>query len=113
MSPIVYQQVNQKLYSDIISCHLSTKLDYNRTAVPALTSDEENILRYAAGYVPFKLLNQYEKSLVESTDGITECHTAMAVNAEESSVLEYTRKWICLVNCGGLFEIKLYCFRVF
>ena len=36
-SPIVYQQVNQKLYSDIINCHLSMKLDNNSTAVPALT----------------------------------------------------------------------------
>ena len=49
LSRIVYQQVNQKLYSDIINCHLSTKLDNNSNAVPALTNDEENILRYAAG----------------------------------------------------------------
>ena len=82
LSPIAYQQVNQKLYSDIINCHLSMKLDNNSTADPALTSDEENILRYAAGCVPFKLLNQYEKSLVELTDGITECLTAMTVNGE-------------------------------
>ncbi len=107
LSPVVYQQVNQKLYSDLINCHLSTKIDNNTVAVPALTSDEANILRYAAGYVPFKLLNQYEKSLAsESTVGIIECLAAMAVNGEESTVLEYTRKWIDLVNRGGLFEIN-------
>ena len=43
---------------------------------------------------------------MESTDGITECLTAMAVNGEESSVLKYTKKWICLVNRGGLLEIN-------
>ena len=42
---------------------------------------------------------------MESTDGIIECLTAMAVNGEERYVLEYTRKWICLVNHGGFFEI--------
>ena len=30
----------------------------------------------------------------------------MAVNGEESSLLEYTRNWIFLINKGGLFEIN-------
>lgn len=60
-----------------------------------------------AGYVPFKLLTRYEKDLSsKSTVGIIECLSAMAVNGEESSLLEYTRKWIHLVNRGGLFEVN-------
>lgn len=111
LSPVVYQQVNQKLYSDLINCHLSAKLDDSADGsaveIPALTSDEENILRYVAGYVPFKLLKRYEKDLsLESTVGIIECLSAMAVNGEESSLLEYTRKWTHLVNRGGLFEVN-------
>ena len=107
LSPIVYQQVNQKLYSDLINCHLSTKLDASTVDVPALTRDEENILRYACGYIPFKLLNQYEKNLSsELTDGIIECLSSMAINGEESTLFEYTTKWIELVNRGGLFEIN-------
>ena len=114
LSPIVYQQVNQKLFSDLINCHLSAKIDNSSVVVPALTSDEENIIRYAAGYVPFKLLNQYEKNLAsESTDGIIECLTAMAVNGEESNILEYTRKWIHVVNRGGLFEVNDTTFEFF
>lgn len=107
LSPIVYQQVNQKLYSDLVNCHLSTKIDDSTVKAPALTRDEENILRYAAGYIPFKLLNQYEKNLSsQTTDGIIECLSTMAVNGEESTLLEYTTKWIELVNRGGLFEIN-------
>lgn len=106
----MYQQVNQKLYSDLINCHLSAKLDSDdggAVEIPALTSDEESILRYVAGYVPFKLLTRYEKDLSsKSTVGIIECLSAMAVNGEESSLLEYTRKWIHLVNRGGLFEVN-------
>lgn len=106
LSPIVYQQVNQRVYSDLIDSHLSTQIN-NTVETPVLTSDEENILRYVAGYVPFKLLNQYEKNLSsESADGIIECLSAMAVNGEESDLLQYTTKWIDLVNRGGLFEIN-------
>jgi len=113
LSLLICQQVNQKLFSDIINCHLSMKLDKNSTTFPALTSDEENILMDAAGYIPLKLLYQYGRSLVESIDGIIEVLTAMTVNGEESSVLEYTTKWICLVNSGGLFEINDTVFEFF
>ena len=107
LSPIVFQQVNQKLYSDLINCHLSSNVENDTLAVPVLTSEEENILRYAAGYVPLKLLQQYEKSLdlEETTSGKTECLSAMAVNGEESTLLDHTRKWIDLVNRGGLFDV--------
>ena len=46
-------------------------MENDTLAVPVLTSEEENILRYAAGYVPLKLLQQYEKSLdlEETTSG--------------------------------------------
>ena len=30
--------------------------------VPELNEDEENIIRYAAGYIPFKLLKKDEKN---------------------------------------------------
>ncbi len=105
VSPIVYQHVNQKLYSDIINCHLGAKFDDNAVDIPTLTSDEENILRYVAGYIPFKLLNRYEND-ISSSDGIIECLSAMAVTGEDGSLLEYTTKWIGLVNRGGLFEVN-------
>ena len=35
-----------------------------------------------------------------------ECLSAMAVNGDESNFLEYTTKWIGIVNRGGLFEIN-------
>ncbi len=101
----MYQHVNQKLYSDIINCHLGAKFDDNAVDIPTLTSDEENILRYVAGYIPFKLLNRYEND-ISLSDGIIECLSAMAVNGEDGSLLEYTTKWIGLVNRGGLFEVN-------
>ena len=77
LSPLVYQSVTQKLYSDIISCHLGATLDDIRDPdndeACSLSVDEENILRYVAGYVPFKLLKQYEKSKVPEAVNVIEC----------------------------------------
>ena len=86
LSPLVYQHVNQRLYSDLIKCHLSIDLGDRTTEMSTITADEENILRYAAGYVPFKLLKKYEKS---PSGCIIECLSTMAVDGEESSLLDY------------------------
>ena len=110
LSPLVYQSINQKLYSNIIDYHLGTELDAkcenSASGVVALTVDEENIIRYAAGYVPFKLLLQYEKSKAEESVNVIDCLSGMGVNGEESDAMEYTSKWIELVNRGGAFEIN-------
>jgi hypothetical protein len=107
LTPLVYQSISQKIYSDIINCHLESKLESGASrSCEALTVDEENIVRYIAGYVPFKLLRKYEKSKAAESVNIIECLSAMAVNGEESDAMEYTSKWIDLVNRGGLFEIN-------
>ena len=55
--------------------------------------------------MPLKLLRDKEDISTQSP-GAVECLTAMAVNGEESSLLEYTRNWVFLINKGGLFEIN-------
>lgn len=106
LSPFVYQQVNQHLFSDLVSCHINDKIDHNPVEIPPLTTDEETIVRYAAGYVPFKLLKKYEMKRSEEAVSVVECLSAMAINGEESNLLDYTRKWIALINRGGLYEIN-------
>ena len=106
LCPLVYQHVTEHLYADLIKIHFIDKLDTCCIEIPPLTTDEENILRYAAGYVPFKLLKQHEKSSSVEAVHFVECLTGMAVNGEESDLMEYTRNWTCQVNLGGLFEIN-------
>ena len=50
--------------------------------VPELNEDEENIIRYAAGYIPFKLLKKDEKN------DMIECLSNMSVQGDESSIQE-------------------------
>ena len=108
LSPLVCQYVNQRLYASIIKSHLgdSSQSTPSNNDVPKLTTDEESIIRYAAGYVPFKLLKKYEKGSSDMAVSAVECLSAMAINGEESSLLEYTTQWTALVNRGGLFEIN-------
>ena len=78
-----------------------------------LKGDQENALRYAAGFVPFKLLKKHKKQDTEAAASIVDCLSGMAVQGDESSFLEYTMQWIKAVNRGGLFEVSDSCFQFF
>ena len=60
-----------------------------------------------------KLLKRYEKSSAVDAVCFTECLSSLAVDGDESSLLEYTMKWTRLVNRGGLFEINNTAFMLF
>ena len=104
LDPLVQQNVNQKLYEDIIKSkccsHPSTMSTHT------LTPDEENIIRYASGYVPMVLMKKHERNVSEKSASFVECLSCMAVNGEESTILEYTSQWVSKVNRGGLFEVN-------
>lgn len=108
LSPLVCQYVNKRLYASMIKSHLcqSSQSTPSTTDVSKLTTDEESIIRYAAGNIPFKLLKRYEKGSSDMGVSAVECLSAMAINGEESSSLDYTITWTALVNRGGLFEIN-------
>ena len=75
----------KKLYADLIKSHVSATIDsHSSVDVSALTVDEENMIRYAAGFIPFKLLKQYEKSSTVDAVSSTECLSSLAVDGDES-----------------------------
>ena len=101
LSPLVCQHVNYKLYAELVRLNLGQgTLCYKNVDIPELNEDEENILRYAtAGFVPFKLLMKFEKSLnTEFAASVSECLLSMSVNGDESNLVEYSRKWTLQVN---------------
>lgn len=76
-----------------------------------MTVVEENILRYAAGFVPFSLKKQCSKRKTR-TDEFRQkikCLSALGVDDElekSQTFLEYTRSWIEKQNRGGLFQLN-------
>lgn len=76
-----------------------------------ISSIEENILRYAAGFVPFSLKRQCMKRQSSDTqyDEKMKCLNAISVSNEISNpqtFLEYTKCWVEKQNRGGLFLLN-------
>ena len=118
---LIQQYVNQKVFEDIITarfgCVSSIK---SRTAT--LTSDEENIIRYAAGYVPFSLLKKHKKSSSALSSAYIDCLIGLSVCSADDddsdgtgvvSLMNYTLEWMKRVNRGGLFEVSDKAFLLF
>ena len=108
LSPLIYQMATQKLFADMIAGHFSKSVVDSTVNIPALTNVEDNVVRYIAGYVPFKMLSKYEKRSSKDSYNteVVECLHSMAVNGEESSLIDYTREWCLKVDRGGLFEVN-------
>jgi len=75
-----------------------------------LTSVEEKILRYVAGYIPYSIHNHFRrvKSTPESILAlkIVDMWNRAGVERESLSLLEYTtNEWVEKVNRGGLFLV--------
>ena len=74
-----------------------------------ITNVEENILRYAAGFVSFALKKKCQKRQCPESDVQIKCLNAVGVMDEvedPQSFLEYTKCWIGKQNRGGLFQLK-------
>ena len=108
LDPLIEQQVNQQLFEGMLRTHLQTtpQAEASNASTLQLSEAEENIIRYAAGYVSMSLLKKYEKGSSDKAVEYTECLSKMAVNGDESSFLAYTLEWSRAVNRGGLFEIS-------
>ena len=71
-----------------------------------MTTDEENILRYACSYVGMKLKQKFLRMLGEKAEKFVKCLNKMQIDGPASSFLEYTVEWATRVNRGGLFELS-------
>ena len=85
----------------------------SQVVATSLTKDEENILRYACGYVGMKLYQRFLKTLGEKAAQFVECLSNMHSDGPTSSLLDYTKEWVEKVNRGGLFDISDEDYRLF
>jgi len=105
--------LEQSLYQELFEMCLK---EYFATANPTggaesvsdvtFSSDELNVLRYVGGYVARQLLKRYEKKPGEIYSQYVACLGEMAVEGEGDDILSYTRRWMELVNRGGLFPLN-------
>ena len=104
---VMYQSVSDKLFQYCIQqyCPLPTTLPFQSdSGSQQLTYEEENALRYAAGYVLKSVRKKasMQKALQQAIDTI----------AQNGSIDDtMSTEWLCLVDRGGLVNISddLYC----
>ena len=104
---LLSQHINQRLFEEILRAHTSLIDDVEASQRP-LTVGEANAPRYAAGYVPFAL-----KKKLSHRPEFVQCLDQLGVSGEGDSYLEYTKKWIELVNRGKLFNVNDETYRFF
>lgn len=104
---LLSQHINQRLFEEILRAHTSLT-DDDKASQRALTVGEANALRYTAGYVPFAL-----KKKLSHQPEFVQCLDQLGVSGEGDSYLEYTKKWIELVNRGKLFNVNDETYRFF
>ena len=68
---------------------------------PRIEHDQANVIRYAAAYVPFKLLKQYRQKTSPESQAIVDCLSDMDVNTslilttrDDTGFLAYRSEWI-------------------
>ena len=107
--PLLSEYVNEKLFEE----HLKVKFDVveEQSEIPDPTEDEIVTLRYAAGFVPWKLKQKFSKATCKhpNRQDYLLCLEGMRESTEEEqgeeSYLAYTKKWIQAIDRGGLFHI--------
>ena len=110
--PLFMELVNETLFEKLIETMFTTEPE-ECAQVTTLTKDEENILRYACGYVAMKLHQRFFKAPGEKAARFVECLSQMHSEGPTSSLLDYTKEWVERVNRGGLFIISDEAYRLF
>ena len=105
---LLSQHINQKLFEENLRARTSRIDNGDEPTQRPLTAGEANALRYAAGYVPFAL-----KKKLSHQPEFVQCLDQLGVSVQGETYLDYTRKWIELVNRGKLFQISDEVYRFF
>ena len=94
--PLVEQRVNQELFQGFLKTYFELPSQAAIAMAPStslqsqeLDEEEEQIVRYASGFVPMSLLKKHEKGSTDRSVEFVECLSKMAVNGDESSFLSY------------------------
>lgn len=109
------QYTNEKIFNDMYVSHFAAPTTSSKalSTHSAPSADEDNIVRYIAGYVPLKLLRKYEKQGSAKAAMFVEVLSQMKVNGREADFTAYATEWIQEVNRGGLFEVSDSAYELF
>ena len=100
-TPLFYQNVSQELFETLISqkCLIN---NHDTGYIQHMTLDEENAVRYVAGFV---IIVAKDKLKVPNDQEILDILNSMVHVQEASSTSTSSEDWVKSVNRGGLVQI--------
>ena len=110
--PLLTELINKSIMDHLIETPFPAKLEARTSCTPPieLNKQEENIIRYACGYVCIHLRRRFLNSKSDKAVDFIECLDKMREQHDDTSSttssLDYTQEWTKRVNRGGLFIIS-------
>ena len=112
-SAIFFQYIGDYVFKEMIKLHFPLESAQGTATGPgALTNEETNALRYAAGYVPRALKKALSKSAHPLKKDLQLCLLDLLDDGDEECSDE-SKDWIKLINRGGLTLISDITFQLF
>ena len=117
--PLLTELINESIMDHLIETSFPAKQEARTSCTPPveLNKEEENIIRYACGYVCMHLRRRFLSSKNDKAVDFIECLDKMREQHDDTSsttsFLEYTQEWTKKVNRGGLFLISDEAYRFF
>ena len=99
LEPLHLQAVSRELFDHCMKeFFIMLQAPVAPTTNTKLLADEENVVRYASGYIGMKLLKQMRNTKGTKAAQYRECLARMSRNGDDSSFLAYTTQWISAVD---------------
>ena len=108
LDPILIQYCTQHVMEGLLKIRYPvSQLEASSSSSPSLPQEEENALRYAAGYIPFALRQKLQRSRHPLKEDFIICLTEFCDEDIECTDLStYSAQWVKQVNRDGLREVN-------
>lgn len=109
--PAFYQYVTNEIFKQLYKQEFSFSSDASDTELPPLTKEEENALRYVAGYICRKVRKKIESSKMSGRGDMLLCLSSL--NGDEDEKEEEGEEWTNMIDRGGLLHINYDTYTLF
>eukprot|EP00058_Branchiostoma_floridae_P021018 XP_002606508.1 hypothetical protein BRAFLDRAFT_126441 [Branchiostoma floridae] len=110
--PLLHQFLTRQVFEGLLRKRhtVDAPISSEARVASTMTPEEEQVVRYIAGFIPFALLKKYRKlannKVAQLYVHILQQWRVSSVDNRPSTFLLYTELWINEVSRGGLFMVK-------
>ena len=109
--PTFYQYVTNEVFKQLFKQEFSFSSAALDTELQPITKEEENALRYVAGYICRKVRDKVESSKVSGRDDMLLCLSSLSGDDDEEE--EVGDEWTNMIDRGGLLHVNYDTYTLF